>query len=59
VYFKEASPKLFVLTASEDAEPSYLLKIQTKEVPKVSKATAPHNYPKQVKRILLEELVFL
>jgi hypothetical protein len=41
VYFKEASPKLFVLTASEDAEPSYLLKIQTKEVPKVSKAVAP------------------
>ena len=40
VYFKEASPKLFVLTASEDAEPSYLLKIQTKEVPKISKTAA-------------------
>jgi len=38
VYFREASPKLFVLTASEDAEPSYLLKIVTKELPKVTKA---------------------
>lgn len=40
VYFKEASPKLFVLTASEDAEPSYLLKIQTKVAPKISKTAA-------------------
>ncbi len=39
VYFREASPKLFVLTASEDAEPSYLLKIVTKELPKLTKAT--------------------
>ncbi len=38
VYFREASPKLFVLTASEDAEPSYLLKIVTKELPKLTKA---------------------
>ena len=36
-YFKDASPKLFVLTASEDAEPSYLIKIQTKEIPKTPK----------------------
>ncbi|NCN41859.1 hypothetical protein GW916_11505 [bacterium] len=39
VYFREASPKLFVLTASEDAEPSYRLKIVTKELPKLTKAT--------------------
>lgn len=41
VYFKKSAPKLYILTASEDAEPSYLIKVQTNEIPKSTEPSSP------------------
>lgn len=34
VYFKSKEPQLFILTASEDAEPTYYKKFETQQMPK-------------------------
>jgi hypothetical protein len=43
VYFKEKAPKLFVLTASDDAEPTYFKKFETIKV--VPNAPSPNLAP--------------
>lgn len=41
VYFKSSKPRLFILTASEDAEPTYYKKFETLVIPQSKVATKP------------------
>ena len=50
VYFKSSSTKMFVLTASEDADPTYYKKIEDLKAP-IAKATTARNLSNERTRI--------
>lgn len=52
VYFKKPEPRLFVVTASEDAEPTYYRKFETPPPPTVTTASpivSPRNYQRSTR----------
>ncbi len=49
VYFKNQEPKLFVLTASEDAEPTYFRKFEPLVKPKPLTIAKPASYKKDIR----------